>query len=51
MRLIVWLDGQPVGYVGLGTHGDRATAEMCESRGYAVVQDLFVEKRSISLKR
>ena len=43
LYLIAWLDGVPVGFVGLGIHPDRSTDEMVEARGLALVSDLHVE--------
>jgi GNAT superfamily N-acetyltransferase len=44
INLVAWLDGRPVGFVGLALHADASTAEMCEARGWALVEDLFVEE-------
>jgi GNAT superfamily N-acetyltransferase len=42
--LIGWLDGAPAGFVGVGLHDDAAADVLAESRGYAMVSDLFVEE-------
>jgi GNAT superfamily N-acetyltransferase len=41
---IAWLEGRPVGFVGVGMHNDRDVDEMLEARGYALVEDLYVEE-------
>ncbi len=41
---IAWLDGHAIGFVGVGLHNDRDVDEMLEARGYALVEDLFVEE-------
>ena len=41
--LIGWLDGAPVGFVGVGMHEDGSPDVLAESRGYAMVSDLYVE--------
>jgi GNAT superfamily N-acetyltransferase len=42
--LIAWIDGTPVGFVGLGLYPDRSTDEMVEARDMALVTDLHVEE-------
>lgn len=44
--LIGWLDGRPVGFVGVGLHDDGSSDVVAESRGYAMVSDLHVEESS-----
>jgi GNAT superfamily N-acetyltransferase len=41
---VAWLDDWPIGYVGLSIHDDRSPEEMLEARGFALVEDLFVEE-------
>lgn len=41
---IAWLEGRAIGFVGVGTHNDRDVDEMLEARGYALVEDLYVEE-------
>jgi GNAT superfamily N-acetyltransferase len=41
---IAWLDGRAIGFVGVGMHNDRDVDEMLEARGYALVEDLYVEE-------
>jgi GNAT superfamily N-acetyltransferase len=41
---IAWLEGRAIGFVGVGLHNDRDVDEMLEARGYALVEDLFVEE-------
>ena len=41
---IAWLDGHAIGFVGVGMHNDRDVDEMLEARGYALVEDLYVEE-------
>lgn len=41
---IAWLEGHAIGFVGVGVHNDRDVDEMLESRGYALVEDLYVEE-------
>ena len=41
---IAWLEGRAIGFVGVGMHNDRDVDEMLEARGYALVEDLFVEE-------
>ena len=40
--LIAWIDGVPVGHVGLGLVDDRRIEDVCEWRGFALVSDLEV---------
>jgi GNAT superfamily N-acetyltransferase len=40
--LIAWVDGVPVGHVGLGLVDDRQIEDVCEWRGFALVSDLEV---------
>ncbi|HTG46410.1 MAG TPA: GNAT family N-acetyltransferase [Actinomycetota bacterium] len=42
--LFAWVEGRPVGFVGLTVAGDRDPDAMVESRGYALVEFLFVEE-------
>jgi GNAT superfamily N-acetyltransferase len=42
--LIGWLDGAPVGFVGVGMHEDGSPEVLAESRGFAMVSDLYVEE-------
>ena len=42
--LIGWLDGSPVGFVGVGMHEDGSPEVLAESRGFAMVSDLYVEE-------
>ena len=42
--LIAWLDGEPVGFVGVGLNEDGSPDVLAESRGYAMVSDLHVEE-------
>jgi GNAT superfamily N-acetyltransferase len=42
--LVAWLEGRAIGFVGVGTHNDRDVDEMLEARGYALVEDLYVEE-------
>ena len=41
---IAWFEGRAIGFVGVGLHNDRDVDEMLEARGYALVEDLFVEE-------
>jgi GNAT superfamily N-acetyltransferase len=41
---VAWLGETPVGYVGVNITDDRSPDEMIEARGYALVEDLFVEE-------
>ncbi len=41
---VAWLDDTPVGYVGVNINDDSSPEEMLEARGYALVEDLFVEE-------
>jgi GNAT superfamily N-acetyltransferase len=41
---IAWLDGKAIGFVGVGMQNDRDVDEMLEARGYALVEDLYVEE-------
>lgn len=41
---IAWLDGMAIGFVGVSTHNERDVDEMLEARGYALVEDLYVEE-------
>ena len=41
---IAWLDGRAIGFVGVGMRNDRDVDEMLEARGYALVEDLYVEE-------
>jgi GNAT superfamily N-acetyltransferase len=41
---VAWLEGRAIGFVGVGLHNDRDVDEMLEARGYALVEDLFVEE-------
>jgi GNAT superfamily N-acetyltransferase len=41
---IAWFEGRAIGFVGVSTENDRDVDEMLESRGYALVEDLFVEE-------
>jgi GNAT superfamily N-acetyltransferase len=41
---IAWFEGRAIGFVGVGFHNDRDIDEMLEARGYALVEDLFVEE-------
>jgi GNAT superfamily N-acetyltransferase len=41
---VAWLDGRAIGFVGVGLHNDRDVDEMLEARGYALVEDLYVEE-------
>ncbi len=41
---IAWLEGRAIGFVGVGMHNDRDVDEMLEARGYALVEDLYVEE-------
>ena len=41
---IAWVEGHAIGFVGVGLHNDRDVDEMLEARGYALVEDLFVEE-------
>jgi GNAT superfamily N-acetyltransferase len=44
VQLIAWIDGAPVGAVGLGGGpGGRDVEDLCEYRGFPVVHDLYVE--------
>lgn len=43
-ELIAWIDGEAVGFVGLGMYDDANPDEMMEARGYALVNDLHVEE-------
>ena len=42
--LIGWLDDAPVGFVGVGMHEDGSPEVLAESRGFAMVSDLYVEE-------
>jgi len=42
--LIGWLDDAPVGFVGVGIHEDGSPEVLAESRGFAMVSDLYVEE-------
>ena len=42
--LIGWLDEAPVGFVGVGMHEDGSPEVLAESRGFAMVSDLYVEE-------
>ena len=41
--LIAWLEGAPVGHVGLGFVNGRRVEDLSEFRGYPLVSDLLVE--------
>jgi GNAT superfamily N-acetyltransferase len=41
---IAWLDGAAIGFVGVGMQNDRDVDEILEARGYALVEDLYVEE-------
>jgi GNAT superfamily N-acetyltransferase len=41
---VAWLGETPIGYVGVNINDDRSPEEMIEARGYALVEDLFVEE-------
>ena len=43
--LIGWLHDAPVGFVGVGLHEDGSPEVLAESRGFAMVSDLYVEER------
>ncbi len=45
VELIAWIDGVPVGWVGLGWQDDAGIDEMLEARGLALVYDLHVEEQ------
>ena len=42
--LIAWLDDVPVGFVGVGMYEDGSPEVLAESRGFAMVSDLYVEE-------
>ena len=42
--LIAWIDGVPVGHVGVGLVDDRRVEDVCEWRGFALVSDLAVDE-------
>lgn len=42
--LIAWWEGEPAGFVGVGLHDDASPDVVAESRGHAMVSDLFVEE-------
>jgi GNAT superfamily N-acetyltransferase len=41
---VAWLGGRAIGFVGVGMQNDRDVDEMVEARGYALVEDLYVEE-------
>jgi len=41
---IAWLEGRAIGFVGVSMQNDRDVDEMLEARGYALVEDLYVEE-------
>ena len=41
---VAWLGETPIGYVGVNIDDDRSPDEMIEARGYALVEDLFVQE-------
>ena len=42
--LIAWLNDAPVGFVGVGMYEDGSPEVLAESRGFAMVSDLYVEE-------
>jgi GNAT superfamily N-acetyltransferase len=42
--LVGWLDDAPAGFVGIGMHEDGSREVLAESRGFAMVSDLYVEE-------
>jgi len=41
---IAWSEGRAIGFVGVGMHNDRDVDDVLEARGYALVEDLYVEE-------
>ena len=41
--LVAWIEGRPVGHVGVGLNDHRQVEDVCEWRGYALVSDLAVD--------
>ncbi len=41
---IAWLDGVPIGFVGVSMRNDHDVDAMLEARGYALVEYLFVDE-------
>ena len=42
--LIAWVAGVPAGFVGVGLYDDGSPDVLAESRGFAMVSDLYVEE-------